>query len=122
PPMPWGVSFHHMNFPGTISLSHDTFIQVLVEVMASLHHHGFERFLIVNGHGGNVNSIAVAAERISEEIGPTFIGAGSYSSFMNYDIHEKYGATKFIGHACESETARAMELIPDQVKHDALAV
>jgi creatinine amidohydrolase len=25
PPMPWGVSFHHMNFPGTITLSPDTF-------------------------------------------------------------------------------------------------
>src|SRR5215211_3757175 len=43
PPMPWGVSFHHMNFPGTITLTADTFVQVLVEIVGSLHHHGFER-------------------------------------------------------------------------------
>ena len=36
PAVPWGVSFHHMNFPGTITLSTETFIQVLVEIIASL--------------------------------------------------------------------------------------
>ncbi|MCB0021339.1 MAG: creatininase family protein, partial [Anaerolineales bacterium] len=29
PSMPWGVSHHHMNFPGTITLSSATFIQIL---------------------------------------------------------------------------------------------
>src|SRR5690348_10486249 len=49
PGPPWGVSFHHMNFPGTITLSRDAFSQVLVEIVASLREHGFTRFLIVNG-------------------------------------------------------------------------
>ena len=121
PPVPWGVSFHHMNFPGTITLTNDTFIQVLVEVVASLHHHGFERFLFMNGHGGNIPALGVAAVRVHEEIGPAFVGAGSYFSFMDREIHKQFGATPFTGHACEAETARAMELIPQHVKYDTIA-
>ena len=121
PPMPWGVSFHHMNFPGTITLTGDTFIQVLVEVVESLHQHGFERFLIMNGHGGNVPAMGVAVGRIKEEINPAFIGAGSYFHFMDREIHKQFGATEYTGHACEAETARAMELIPQHVKYDTIA-
>ncbi|HMM42471.1 MAG TPA: creatininase family protein [Thermomicrobiales bacterium] len=121
PPMPWGVSFHHMNFPGTITLSNETFVQVLTEVVDSLAQHGFERFLFVNGHGGNIPAMGVATVRVKEEIDPVFIGGCSYFSFMDRAIHERFGATKYTGHACEAETARAMELIPQHVKHDTIA-
>jgi creatinine amidohydrolase len=121
PPMPWGVSFHHMNFPGTITLSQETFIQVLVEVMSSLYHHGFERFLIVNGHGGNVPAMNVASVRAREELQVPFVGACSYFSFGDRSIVEKYCTSEITGHACEVETARAMALVPEVVKHGALA-
>ncbi len=121
PPMPWGVSFHHMNFPGTITLSSETFIQVLVEVMASLYHHGFERFLIVNGHGGNIPSMNVAIVRAKEEIGMTFVGACSYFGFADPDIRAKHEKTEHTGHACEWETSVAMELAPPVVKKNTLA-
>jgi creatinine amidohydrolase len=90
-------------------------------VVESLHHHGFERFLIMNGHGGNIPAMGVAIGRIKEEIDPTFIGAGSYFHFMDSQIHKQHGATDYTGHACEAETARAMELIPEHVKYDSLA-
>lgn len=121
PAMPWGVSFHHMNFPGTITLSTETFIQVLVEVIASLQHHGFERFLIVNGHGGNIAAMNVAAVRASEELQVPFVGACSYFSFSDRSINEKYVKSRITGHACEVETSRAMELVPEIVKSDSLA-
>jgi creatinine amidohydrolase len=121
PAVPWGVSFHHMNFPGTITLSTETFIQVLVEVIASLQHHGFERFLIVNGHGGNIAAMNVAAVRASEELQVPFVGACSYFSFTDKSIAEKYVKSPITGHACEVETSGAMELVPDIVKHDSLA-
>ncbi len=121
PAVPWGVSFHHMNFPGTITLSTETFIQVLVEVMASLQHHGFERFLIVNGHGGNIPAMNVAAVRAAEELELAFVGACSYFSFSDRAITEKYVKSPITGHACEVETSRAMELVPEIVKQDSLA-
>jgi creatinine amidohydrolase len=121
PPMPWGVSFHHMNFPGTITLSTDTFIQVLLEVVASLHEHGFDRFLIVNGHGGNIPAMTVATVRVKEEINPAFIGACSYFHFADKGLDEKHDMKGITGHACEFETSIAMELVPSVVKTDALA-
>lgn len=121
PPMPWGVSFHHMNFPGTITLSTETFIQVLLEVIASLHEHGFDRFLIVNGHGGNIPAMTVATVRVKEEINPLFIGACSYFSFADKGLAEKHDMTGITGHACEMETSVAMALVPSVVKTDTLA-
>jgi len=122
PAMPWGVSFHHMNFPGTITLSTETFIQVLVEVIASLQHHGFERFLIVNGHGGNIAAMNVAAVRAAEELQVSFVGACSYFSFGDKAIADKFVTSPITGHACEVETSWAMELVPEIVKTDSLAV
>ncbi|MCB0015598.1 MAG: creatininase family protein [Anaerolineales bacterium] len=121
PSMPWGVSHHHMNFPGTITLSSATFIQILVEVVASLQQHGFERFMFINGHGGNQAALGEAIVLIQEELEPLFVGTGLYFYFADSDIDEKFGITGITGHACEMETSAAMYLAPHIVKTDALA-
>ncbi len=53
PPLNFGVSGHFADFPGTITLSAPTFDLVLSEIVDGLMHQGFERFFILNGHGGN---------------------------------------------------------------------
>lgn len=121
PSMPWGVSYHHMNFPGTITLSSATFIQILVEVVASLQQHGFDRFMFVNGHGGNTAPLGDAVVRINEELRPAFVGAGIYFDFAEPGIDEIHGIDGITGHACEMETSAAMYLAPEIVKTDALA-
>jgi creatinine amidohydrolase len=63
PAVPYGVSGHHLAFPGTISLTGPTLATVLAEVIASLAGHGFPRVVLVNGHGGNAPAIAMAVER-----------------------------------------------------------
>ena len=110
-----------MNFPGTITLSADTFIQTLVEVVDSLQHHGFQRFMIVNGHGGNVAPLGDAIVRINEELAPAFVGAGLYIHFSDRAIDKEFGIDGVIGHACERETSVAMHFMPEIVKHEALA-
>jgi creatinine amidohydrolase len=122
PGPPWGVSFHHMNFPGTITLSSDTFSQVLLEIVASLREHGFTRFMIVNGHGGNTNAMGTACARIHEELDVDFIGAASYFSFADKDLNERFPVSPVIGHACEMEVSAAMYLAPQIVKTDSLAL
>ena len=112
PAMPWGISFHHLNFPGTITFSPDTFTQILVEVVGSLQQHGFERFLIMNGHGGNASAMNVATVRIKETYEPAFIGAADYFGFSDEQLTD---------HAGDGETSIAMDLIPDMVKQDSLA-
>lgn len=121
PSLPYGISYHHMNFPGTITLSSDTFVHVLYEVVESLMEHGFERFMLINGHGGNIPALGTAVVKINEELSPAFIGAATYFSFADKDVNERFGITGITGHACEMETSAAMYLAPEIVKTDALA-
>jgi creatinine amidohydrolase len=53
PPLNFGCSSYFVDFPGTISLRVSTLLCVVEDIIRSLHHQGFRRILIVNGHGGN---------------------------------------------------------------------
>lgn len=53
PPLNFGVTPQFMSYPGTISLRKSTFDAAVVDIVESLTQHGFKRFLILNGHGGN---------------------------------------------------------------------
>lgn len=59
PPLPYGVSYHHMSFPGTKTLSPETFQAVVLEVVESLRQHGVERFFVMDGHAGNQGALDV---------------------------------------------------------------
>ena len=53
PPLCFGCSSYFIDFPGTISLRVQTLLNAMEDIVRSLHHQGFRRILIVNGHGGN---------------------------------------------------------------------
>jgi creatinine amidohydrolase len=61
PPLSYGITPYFMGFPGTVSLRVETLIHVVRDVLDSLYAHGFRRFALINGHGGNqpVQSYAV---------------------------------------------------------------
>ncbi len=63
------LSWYHMQFPGSLRLSTTTFLQVFREVCDSLAHHGFERLIAVNGHGGNIAALTVAVNHTMEMTG-----------------------------------------------------
>ena len=63
------LSWYHMQFPGSMRLSTTTFLQVFREVCDSLVHHGFERLIAVNGHGGNIAALTVAVNHYFETTG-----------------------------------------------------
>jgi len=53
PELTIGVSPYFINYPGTISVRSETYIQFVADILRSLNHSGFHRILVVNGHGGN---------------------------------------------------------------------
>lgn len=53
PTIQFGLSTHHMKFPGTITLTNFTFINLITDICDSLIKHGFKNMLIINAHGGN---------------------------------------------------------------------
>ena len=42
-----------MDYPGTLSLRIQTLLDLAEDLVRSAYHHGFQRILILNGHGGN---------------------------------------------------------------------
>ena len=75
PAIPWGISDHHMNFPGSMTLRPETFLDLLEDVINSLVHHGLRRFLLVNGHGGNNALAGAAVQDFGMRLDVDFMGA-----------------------------------------------
>lgn len=68
PPMWFGWSPHHLVKPGTISIRAEILIEVLFDAVSSLAVHGFEKFVVVNGHRiVNISWMQIAAERAQRE-------------------------------------------------------
>lgn len=62
-----GNSPYHMGFPGTITLSAETIQKVYFEAVQSLLKHGFRRFILLNGHGGNAATTRFIVDRINQD-------------------------------------------------------
>ncbi|MDH5758292.1 MAG: creatininase family protein [Gemmatimonadota bacterium] len=56
PVLAYGLTPYFMAYPGTVTISPDTYASLLGDILDSLHAHGFRKILIVNGHGGNAQA------------------------------------------------------------------
>ncbi|MDX1542162.1 MAG: creatininase family protein [Geminicoccaceae bacterium] len=64
PTLSFGMAQHHLAFAGTMTLRPETLLGVLVDLLASLSRHGFERCFVINGHGGNMATAMAAFSEI----------------------------------------------------------
>jgi len=62
PVLPYGLTPSFAAYPGSPTLRLETFLGVLRDLLDSLYGQGFRRFLIVNGHGGNLPGSALVRE------------------------------------------------------------
>ncbi len=69
PGVPYGMTPYFMGYPGTISLSADTYGRLIRDILESLAAHGFKRIVIVNGHGGNTPVKAEIADWLAAKPG-----------------------------------------------------
>jgi creatinine amidohydrolase/Fe(II)-dependent formamide hydrolase-like protein len=67
PCIPYGVSYHHLDFPGTLSVNPETLARFVYEVGISAARHGITKLVIVNGHGGNMPALQFAAQMINRD-------------------------------------------------------
>jgi creatinine amidohydrolase len=65
PPLPYGISPYFTAYPGTISLSLETFATIIREVLANLWRQGFKRILVSNGHGGNTGVLGALISELN---------------------------------------------------------
>jgi creatinine amidohydrolase len=70
---PLGVTPMHMPYEATISLSPETYQQVVIETCLSTARHGAKKLLIVNWHEGNSASLGLAAEKLHRSHGMSVV-------------------------------------------------
>jgi len=68
PALPYGLTPAFAAFPGSPSLRVETFLAVLRDLLGSLYGQGFRRFLLVNGHGGNLPASSLVREWRAEHV------------------------------------------------------
>ena len=68
PPVNYGMSLHHLGFPGSLSLWPDTVSSIIVDLLDSAYQHGFRHILLLNGHGGNTAAIQTALAEVLHEL------------------------------------------------------
>ena len=116
-PLCWpGVSEHHMGFKGTITLKPDTLRAVLCDGIESLSRHGFKRVLIINGHGGNNQTMDYAVA----EAGKKFSVAVQTNRYTPADpaAAARYSLQHFDVHAGQDETSYMLHIRPELVEMD----
>lgn len=80
----------HMNYPGTISVSEETYERLLVDICASLRAHGFKQLVLIGDSGGNQEGMKNVAAKLNakwKEDGPKLIYVAEY---YNYDSVAKW--------------------------------
>jgi creatinine amidohydrolase len=120
PAVQYGKSNEHLGFPGTLSVSTNTFLAVVRDIGASLAGAGFRRLVLYNTHGGNSSLIDVLARDLRAEFGlRTFALHGSGgTAFEGLSAQERaYGF-----HAGEVETAFLLAGAPELVDTSAFTV
>ena len=117
-----GCSEHHLEFPGTLSVSEETFHQLVGDLVRSLARGGFRRVVLLPTHGGNFRPLAAALEKLGPVEGievRAITDLGALFAVARTG-QEEYGVPLGEGglHAGEWETSMLMVIHPDLVHPD----
>jgi creatinine amidohydrolase len=106
PAVPVGVAAEHRQFPGTLWVSEGSFRAYVRETIESLAHHGWDRVVVVNGHGGNVAPLRELCGRVTRE---ETAYAVPFTWFDAVDLDE---LDTSMGHGGPAETSLARHVAP----------
>jgi len=115
-----GASIEHEAFPGTISLPPDLLMRIWVQIGLAVAAAGMRRLVIVNGHGGQPEVMALAARELRVRAGLLVVSANWF------DFGEPPGLIppaerRFGIHGGLIETSVMLHLAPHKVRTAALA-
>jgi creatinine amidohydrolase len=117
-----GYTPHHMDFPGTVTLRWNVFVESLLDCARSLCRHGFDRILIVNGHGSNAPLVDLTARLVNvEHRGAVCMASTLYLTTPESGellARERDSGPGGMSHACELETSMYLALEPALVQMD----
>jgi len=111
-----GYSPHHMAFPGTVTFSAETLLNILLDTIESFAQHGVKRIVLINYHGGNDNIMKMAAQIAKREyrvmVATPHGPSGTETAKKIQDRMKRY----FEVHSGPRETAFALHYFPELVE------
>ncbi|MBC7326300.1 MAG: creatininase family protein, partial [Moorella sp. (in: Bacteria)] len=119
PPLWFGDSPHHLDFPGTISLRTETLVAVAKDVIRSLAGHGFKKIIIINGHKGtNIAALTTACRSLHQYELPDVLLALVDPMYLARGIAQIKDAVEH--HAGELEISHVWYKYPHLIKPEKL--
>jgi creatinine amidohydrolase len=117
-----GCSEHHLEFPGTLSLSESTFHDVVADIVRSLARGGFRRIVMLPTHGGNFRPLAAALEKLGPVEGVEIHALTDLGALfaIAHAGEQEHGVALGEGglHAGEWETSMMLSVHPELVRLD----
>lgn len=110
-----GMAEHHMAFGGTLTLRLSTYQAVLTDLCRSVQRHGFEKTLIVNGHGGNIAPLAAFGSEFADAL-ERLVPSVTYFEYAADAIGAILEDQDKVQHACEAETSMMLAAFADKVR------
>jgi creatinine amidohydrolase len=119
PPFYFGQIYEARCFPGTITIKPTLLFELLEGVLDEIGRNGFEKIILLNGHGGNNHLLGFLGQCSLWEQKP-------YSLYMPMSqftpegekAWEEMRETSWGGHACETETSAVLGTHPHLVNMD----
>jgi creatinine amidohydrolase/Fe(II)-dependent formamide hydrolase-like protein len=128
PLVPVGRADEHLGFPGTLSVSEDTFARTIGDLVASLGRSGFRRVILMGDHGPNRESLARLAPGLDAAGAPALPGPrvavvgtcyGKADALMEKELVRDGVVTPGTDHSSHAgllDTAMLMAVSPDRVR------
>ncbi len=112
-----GMSTHYRHKPINITLTNETQVRVLTEVLESLHHWGIRKVLILNGHDGNIPCAEIAARDVKVRHPEMSLAVFDWWTILAQMLPEgTFEVWSGWGHGGEVETSIGLALFPELMR------
>ncbi|RLG39880.1 MAG: hypothetical protein DRO05_07775 [Thermoproteota archaeon] len=115
PPIPYGVTTSLTGFPGCLSIEPETLRRLVFEVLRSLRRSGFDKIVIINGHGGSEHVKAIV-----DAMKQAWLELSIKTLLINWWVHAARKSKEILGsiggHAGTEETAMIIAIREDLAK------
>ena len=115
PVIPYGVSYHHNDFKGTLSINNESLSRLIYDIGMSVAANGINKLVIINGHGGNSPALNYAAQMINRDA-HIFVCVDTGET-SDVDIAALVDTPNDV-HAGEIETSTSLAVRPHLVRHE----
>jgi creatinine amidohydrolase len=110
----YGNTYILDKFPGTISISNETLYRLYLDIFREVARNGIRYLVVVNGHGGNVDALSMAAKDAARETKLTVILVNWWIDLAKETRRRVLETPE--GHAAEDETSEVWVAYPHLVK------